>query len=86
MYEVVLPSPFRRDWEKEAKRNPKLWAKVRKTLRLLSSDIKHPSLRLHKLSGLEYWSVSIDQSYRIKIRITDKYIFCIKFGTHEEIY
>ena len=86
MYEVVLPERFRKSWEKENKRNPKLWLKVRKTLRLLSSDIKHPSLKLHKLSGLEYWSVSIDKSYRIKIKITDKYIFCVKFGTHDEIY
>lgn len=86
MYEVVLPKPFRREWEKEAKQNPELWIKVRKTLRLLSSNVRHPSLKLHKLQGFDYWSVSVSLAYRIKIKITDRYIFCLKFGTHEEIY
>ena len=52
----------------------------------LSKDINHPSLRLHKLSGRNNWSVSVSKSYRIMINLDNGIIFCVKSGTHEEVY
>ncbi len=86
MYDVVLSKSFDKELRKEIKRNRKLWLRVTKTLKLLNSNIKHKSLKLHKLSGTEYWSVSVDAGYRMIIKIEDKSIICIKFGTHEEVY
>ena len=86
MYEVVLSNSFRKELEKQVKHNPKLWRQVTKTLNLLNTDIKYKSLKLHKLSGTDYWAVSVNDSYRMKVKIEDRYIFCLKFGTHEEIY
>lgn len=86
MYEIVLSKSFTKELEKDIKRNPKLREKVIKTLHFLNSNINHKSLRLHKLTGTEYWSISVNESYRIKIKIEDKYIFCLKFGKHEEVY
>lgn len=86
MYEVVFTKDFKKELEKQVKRNPKLWRQVTKTLKLLNTDIKYKSLKLHKLSGTEYWAVSVNDSYRMKIKIEDKYVFCLKFGTHKQVY
>lgn len=86
MYEVVLSRSFKKELGKQIKHNAKLRGKVEKTLLHLNTNINNRSLRLHKLSGTEYWSVSVNESYRMKIRIEDNYIYCLKFGTHKEVY
>ncbi|EKE13569.1 MAG: hypothetical protein ACD_13C00010G0055 [uncultured bacterium] len=86
MYEVVLSKSFKKELEKQINHNRKLHGQVEKTLLLLNTNVNSRSLRLHKLSGMEYWSVSVNESYRIKIKIEDNYIYCLKFGTHNEVY
>lgn len=86
MYQVSLSPKFKKELEKEVRGDNKLWKQVTKTLHLLSIDVKHPSLRLHKLSGKNNWSVSITKSYRLIFSIEKNIIFCTKFGTHEEVY
>jgi mRNA-degrading endonuclease YafQ of YafQ-DinJ toxin-antitoxin module len=86
MYEVVFTKDFKKELKKASKNNIALHKKIGKTLHFLSTNVNHPSLKLHKLKGLEYWSVFIDQGHRIKIKITDRYVFCLKFGTHKEVY
>ena len=86
MYRVVLSEKFKKELKKDVRQNPKLWLKVTKTLELLTQDINYPSLHLHKLSGGDNHSVSVSKSYRIMINIENDIIFCIKFGTHEEVY
>ena len=86
MYKVVLSERFQKELKKNIKKDPRLWQKVTKTLETLSKDINHPSLRLHKLSGKENWSVSVTKSYRITINIENDILFCSKFGTHEDVY
>lgn len=86
MYKVFLSERFKKQLEKNVRKDPKLWQKVTKTLQLLSKDIKHPSLGLHKLSGKENWSVSVSKSYRIIFTIENDALFCSKFGTHEDVY
>ena len=86
MYDVVISKSFDKELRKEIKHNHKLWLHVNKTLKLLNSNVRHKSLKLHKLSGTEYWSVSIDAGYRMIIKIEGKSIICLKFGTHEEVY
>jgi mRNA-degrading endonuclease YafQ of YafQ-DinJ toxin-antitoxin module len=86
MYEVVFKKAFRKALRKTVRNNPELGWRIGKTLSLLNTNINHRSLKLHKLSGTDYWAVSVSKSYRIKIRIEDKYIFCVGFGSHEEVY
>ena len=86
MYEIALSKEFKKESIKLVKKDRKLHSQIGKTLNLLNTNINHKSLRLHKLEGTGYWSVSINSSYRIKIKIEDKYIFCIKFGKHEDVY
>ncbi len=86
MHKIVLSKNFRRELERKVKQDPELWTRVSKTLILLAKDLKHPSLRLHKLSGKNNWSVSISKSYRIVLSIENGVIYCTKFGTHDEVY
>ncbi len=47
------------------KRNPQRADALIKTLKMLSSNPTHPSLRLEKLSGVDVWSVRIDRKNRL---------------------
>lgn len=86
MYKVVLSRDFQKKLKKTVKQNPRLWTKVTKTLVFISNDINHPSLRFHKLSGKNNWVVSVSKSHRIVFNVEGKTIYCIKFGTHDEVY
>lgn len=61
-----------------------------KTIKLLSLNPFHNSLRTHKLQGnlAKYYSVSINMKYRIvlTIEITDELITLIDIGSHDEVY
>ena len=78
MYEVVFKKALKKTLKKTVRNNPDLGRRIGKTLYLLGTNINHQSLKLHKLSGIDYWAVSVNDSYRIKIKIEDKYIFCVK--------
>jgi len=60
--------------------------KLEKTLNLLRSNYRHPSLRLHKLSGTGNHSVSVDKSVRIILNLEGENIFLLRIGTHDEVY
>jgi addiction module RelE/StbE family toxin len=86
----ILFSP---DVEKRLKKlkikNRKLYLQIEKQLLLLQQDHGHPSLRLHKLSGVlsKHWSISITDSIRMvyQIRDIDTFYF-IDLGTHDQVY
>ena len=85
---------FTESYEKRAKKflhkHPQLQEQYKKTLKLLRANPKHPSLRLHKLTGKlsKLHSVSINISYRITIHLLIKkdIIIPIDVGTHDEVY
>ena len=67
--------------------NKKYGPKVIKAMKLVEFDLKHPSLRLHKLSGIEeVYSVSVDMKIRILIAIDNNHIRLLEIGTHDEVY
>ena len=72
------------------KQHPELKNQYIKTLKLLSLNPAHPSLRLHKLKGKLslLHSVSINMSYRITIHfiIKNDVIIPIDVGKHDEVY
>lgn len=77
---------FQRNLAVFLRRNPKYVDKVRKTMRFLDFDLRHPSLRLHKLSNLGYYSVSVDMKIRIILRIDGDKIWLLDIGTHDQVY
>ena len=74
---------------KEAKlKNPKLFKKIQKQLKLFLEDHKHPSLRLHKLKGIlsEKWSISIEKDMRLLFYIRNGRAIFYILGTHDQVY
>jgi addiction module RelE/StbE family toxin len=89
-YKIVQSKRYLKRAAKFFKKHPDLLPKYQKVLEQLEVDPHYPSLRLHKLKGElnEYYSVSIDRSYRIVIDliITDKEIILLDIGSHDEVY
>jgi len=84
-YRLVFTDSYNKKAAKWIKKHPSLKDQYLKTLQLMELDIQHPSLRLHKLTGLS--SVSINMSYRITLEliIQDNDIILINVGSHDEV-
>ncbi len=71
-------------------RHPDLINQYSKTLRLLSMNPHHPSLRLHglkgKLSGLHSVSINLGQRITIEMIVTEREIIPINVGDHDQVY
>ena len=89
-YKILQSDKYLKRAAKFFKKHPDLMPKYKKTINQLEQDPFYPSLRLHKLKGElnEYYSVSIDMSYRIVINliITDKEIILLDIGSHDKVY
>lgn len=71
------------------KKDKKLYEKIQRQILLFESNPKHPSLRLHKLSGTldNMWSLSITMSIRMVYRLISKETaYFVDIGTHDEVY
>jgi len=73
-------------------KNKPLFSKIEKQLVLFQRAPDHPSLRLHKLGGVqaEIWSISIDMSVRMLLYYRqvegEKKVVFFTVGKHEEVY
>ena len=81
-----LTNSFEREFVRITRGNIPLKKKVAKTLNLIIQNPKHPSLRLHKLEGDNYWSISVDKSIRVLIIFENEIIYAYHIGKHEEVY
>jgi mRNA-degrading endonuclease YafQ of YafQ-DinJ toxin-antitoxin module len=91
---VTYQITFTDEYDKRAlrflKRHPNVEKQYVKTLELLALNPRHPSLRLHALSGrlAGMHSVSINLSYRIKLELVihDQEIIPVDVGDHAAVY
>ena len=83
--ELRFTTSFEAEHKKIIKGNDPLKRKIRKQLELLQINVNHPSLRLHKLAGGLFWSISIDKSIRVLIIIEKEWIAVYPTGKHEAI-
>lgn len=83
-------SPFvQRKIAEVYKKDKKLVGKIQKQILLFESDPKHPSLRVHKLTGQfkNRWSISITRSIRIVyVQTSEDTAYFIAVGTHDQVY
>jgi mRNA-degrading endonuclease YafQ of YafQ-DinJ toxin-antitoxin module len=88
--EIIYTESYNKRAKKFIKKHPDVLSQYEKTLKLLEINPNHPSLRLHKLHSKfsEYYSISINISYRITILflIQDDKIIPVDIGSHDEIY
>jgi len=77
------------DYLKKLKqKDRKAFEQVKKQLALFEANPKHPSLRIHKLSGnmAGVWSLSIGLKLRLLYFIKDGEAWGYMIGTHDEVY
>lgn len=84
--DIKTTAYFDKKLSKKLKRNLQLKEKVKKQVELLRENLKHPSLRLHKLSGkrLEEYSFWIEGNLRITFIIIENVILFTDIITHDE--
>lgn len=77
---------FDKNLSKKIRRNPQLKAKVKKQIELLKENLRHPSLRLHKLTGkrAQEYSFWIEGNLRITFMIIDNVILFTDIITHDQ--
>ena len=65
-----------------------LTKRIEKQLVLFQENPRHPSLRLHKLSGelSELWSISISKSIRMVYIQDEDIAYFVDIGSHDEVY
>jgi mRNA-degrading endonuclease YafQ of YafQ-DinJ toxin-antitoxin module len=89
-FHIVYTHGYLKRATKFIKRHPELLPQYEKTLKLLELNPRHPSLRLHRLTGplRDLHSVSINISYRITLEflLEDGKIVPISIGSHDEVY
>lgn len=68
------------------RRNGKYHGRVAKALKLMDFDLKHPSLRFHKLKDTSEYSVSVDMKIRIILAVDEGTIRLLEIGNHDEVY
>lgn len=74
--------------KKIKQKDSKLAKRIEKQITLFIQNPKHPSLRLHKLTGdlQELWSISISKSIRIIYILNADTAYFVDLGTHDEVY
>jgi addiction module RelE/StbE family toxin len=86
MRELYFSSSFNRDLKGLLKKNPKIRKVVYSKLKKLSKNPNDRSLRLHKLSGRDCWSISIATDMRVIFGFENEKIYLLRIGSHDEIY
>ena len=75
---------FKRDYKKLPR---DIQERVDKTLRLLVTHPRHPSLQSKKMQGTEgIWEARVTQGYRITYERVSQGIFLRRVGTHDILF
>lgn len=84
--DIRTTSHFDKSISKRLKNNHQLKAKIKKQIELLTLNLKHPSLKLHKLQGkrAQEYSFWIEGNVRITFMIIDTVILFTDIITHDE--
>jgi addiction module RelE/StbE family toxin len=84
---IKFSAKFEGELDRLSRSNLELVRLVKKQLNLFLNNPKHPSLRNHKLSGINNLrSVSVNKSVRM-VYLLEKDAACfVDIGTHDEVY
>jgi mRNA-degrading endonuclease YafQ of YafQ-DinJ toxin-antitoxin module len=85
-FKVIRPESYAKRERKFFKKHPELIKQYVKTLKLLSLDPLHPSLRLHPIKSKHCHSISINMQYRVLLTLKllgDGKLVLIDVGDHD---
>jgi toxin HigB-1 len=90
MFKIILTESYKKRSVKFLRKHGNIINQYKKTVKLLTLNPFHNSLRTHKLKGSlsDCYSISINMNYRIIIylKIIDNQIVLIDIGSHDEVY
>ena len=94
MRQIVLTPSFRRAHKRLIKRSPDLKQRLDTILTQMATELFHPSLGTHKLSGnlSGYWACSCGYDCRVLFAIEvdhesgGEVLVLIDIGKHDEVY
>ena len=94
MRNIDWTAKSQRAFKRLIRKSPQLRPLIEKTLRQLTEDPYHPSLRTHKLVGdlSDIWACSVDYNSRILFEFVQKSesdldaILLLNIGSHDEVY
>ncbi len=77
---------FKKRLKKQLRQNPLIRERIHKQLFLLQINIRHPSLKLHKLKGkrIDQFAIWIEGNLRITCILIDDIILLTDIITHDE--
>ncbi len=85
-FKIIIPDSYAKRERKFFKKHPELIKQYVKTLKLLSLDPLHPSLRLHPIKNKRCHSISINMQYRVVLTLKlmdDGKLVLIDVGDHD---
>ena len=94
MRRIAWSASFTRAYRRLARRDPRLHAKVERTLRRLVEDPFHATLHTHKLKGnlAGSWACTVEYDNRIIFEFGsnpetgEEELLLITMGSHDEVY
>ncbi|KKQ74392.1 MAG: Addiction module toxin, RelE/StbE family [Candidatus Woesebacteria bacterium GW2011_GWB1_38_5b] len=83
---IQTTAHFDKNLSKRLKRNSQLKSRIKKQVALLEENLRHPSLKLHKLTGerAQEYSFWVEGNLRITFLIVDNVILFTDIITHDE--
>ena len=77
---------FKKRLQQRLTKNPILKTKINKQLNFLQKNLRHPSLKTHRLKGsrAEEYAIWIEGNLRITFIIADEVFLFTDFITHDE--
>ncbi len=83
---IQTTAHFDKNLSKKLKRNSQLKSKIKKQVDLLEANLRHPSLKLHKLTGerAQEYLFWIEGNLRITFVIVDNAVLFTDIITHDE--
>jgi mRNA-degrading endonuclease YafQ of YafQ-DinJ toxin-antitoxin module len=94
MHELVLTPKFERAFRRLVGKNPRLQPQIEQTLRRMSENLSHPSLKTHHLSGPLAGLHACSVTYACRIvflrqknpKTGAEVLLLVNLGSHEEVY
>lgn len=85
---IYLDARAQKKYKKLLKRDRHIAEKLDEAVSRFRENSKHPSLRIHKLSGKkeEAWSISAAPDSRIIFVYVTDGILIVDIGSHDEVY
>jgi len=85
---ISITSAVEKKFIKLAKKDPALSKIIDQRLVQFQENPRHPSLRVHKLTGKVKgaWSLSVTEGYRLLFDYIEDGILVVDIGTHEQVY